>query len=209
MIAFDHRVIFWHAVSLCHSSFIIHQRNNGKITVWWTDWFQDTLSIKGVDCDSHLPFDKKRAIHLHKIHHFTFNKKRKMMFRYIRNQKKNLTHLRLCSFSQNTTCRSIVHRSLFSSTLLEHDTDTPRRSWQAQHNIDIQRVTEKAIVSCYVVSVMWLHEDRHSNCSNPSLEKMHELTKQQTETMERMVPWFLKQMPRWDTVHYCCKCNFT
>lgn len=58
-------------------------------------------------------------------------------------------NFRLCSYFQNTTTRStIVHRSLFSSALLENNTDAPRRSWQAQHNIDIQRVTEKAIVSC-------------------------------------------------------------
>jgi hypothetical protein len=59
-------------------------------------------------------------------------------------------NLRLCSYFQNTTRGTIVHRSLFSSALLENNTDAPRRSWQAQHNIDIQRVTEKAIVSCSI-----------------------------------------------------------
>jgi hypothetical protein len=74
-----------------------------------------------------------------------------MILRYIRNQEKNFTHWRLYSSLHNATCCSIDRRSLFSSAFLENDTDAPRRSWQAQHNIDIQRVTEKAIVSCNVV----------------------------------------------------------
>jgi len=41
--------------------------------------------------------------------------------------------------------------------------------WQAEDNIDIQRVTQKAIV--------------------------HELTQQQTKTIEEVVPWFLNTMP--------------
>jgi hypothetical protein len=44
-----------------------------------------------------------------------------------------------------------------------------KTSWQAQHNIDIQRVTQTAII--------------------------HELTQQQTKTIESVVPWFLKNMP--------------
>jgi len=41
--------------------------------------------------------------------------------------------------------------------------------WQAEHNIDVQRVTQKAIV--------------------------YELTQQQTRTIEDVVPWFLEVMP--------------
>jgi len=44
-----------------------------------------------------------------------------------------------------------------------------KTSWQAQDNIDIQRVTQKAII--------------------------HELTQQQTKTIEDIVPWFLNNMP--------------
>ena len=43
------------------------------------------------------------------------------------------------------------------------------RSWQAAHNIDIQRVTQTAMV--------------------------HELTQQQTRSIEKVVPWFLNTMP--------------
>lgn len=43
------------------------------------------------------------------------------------------------------------------------------RSWQASHNVDIQRVTQTAMV--------------------------HELTQQQTRSIERVVPWFLNTMP--------------
>ena len=43
------------------------------------------------------------------------------------------------------------------------------RSWQASHNIDIQRVTQTAMV--------------------------HELTQQQTRSIEKVVPWFLSTMP--------------
>mmetsp|Transcript_29017 Transcript_29017/g.54962 ORF Transcript_29017/g.54962 Transcript_29017/m.54962 type:complete len:181 (+) Transcript_29017:552-1094(+) len=43
------------------------------------------------------------------------------------------------------------------------------RSWQASHNLDIQRVTQTAMV--------------------------HELTQQQTRSIEKVVPWFLETMP--------------
>jgi len=43
------------------------------------------------------------------------------------------------------------------------------RSWQASHNIDIQRVTQTAMI--------------------------HELTQQQTRSIEKVVPWFLATMP--------------
>eukprot|EP00579_Thalassiosira_antarctica_P006999 CAMPEP_0201883804 /NCGR_PEP_ID=MMETSP0902-20130614/16244_1 /ASSEMBLY_ACC=CAM_ASM_000551 /TAXON_ID=420261 /ORGANISM="Thalassiosira antarctica, Strain CCMP982" /LENGTH=1085 /DNA_ID=CAMNT_0048412667 /DNA_START=161 /DNA_END=3418 /DNA_ORIENTATION=+ len=43
------------------------------------------------------------------------------------------------------------------------------RSWQAAHNIDIQRVTQTAMI--------------------------HELTQQQTRSIEKVVPWFLSTMP--------------
>ena len=43
------------------------------------------------------------------------------------------------------------------------------RSWQASHNIDIQRVTQTAMI--------------------------HELTQQQTRSIEKVVPWFLATLP--------------
>lgn len=42
-------------------------------------------------------------------------------------------------------------------------------SWQAEHNFDVQRVTQKAMI--------------------------YELTQQQTKTIESVVPWFLENMP--------------
>lgn len=44
-----------------------------------------------------------------------------------------------------------------------------KTAWQAEHNIDIQRVTQTAII--------------------------HELTQQQVATIEKTVPWFLDEMP--------------
>jgi len=46
----------------------------------------------------------------------------------------------------------------------------PAKAWQAEHNLDIQRVTQQAMI--------------------------HELTKEQTRTIEHVVPWFLENMPR-------------
>ena len=46
---------------------------------------------------------------------------------------------------------------------------TDFRSWQALHNVDIQRVTQTAMI--------------------------HELTQQQTRSIEQVVPWFLNTMP--------------
>ena len=50
-----------------------------------------------------------------------------------------------------------------------HSTSSDYRSWQASQNIDIQRVTQTAMV--------------------------HELTQQQTRSIEKVVPWFLNTMP--------------
>jgi hypothetical protein len=47
--------------------------------------------------------------------------------------------------------------------------DHTSRSWQALHNIDIQRVTQTAMI--------------------------HELSQQQTASIEKVVPWFLHTMP--------------
>lgn len=44
-----------------------------------------------------------------------------------------------------------------------------KKAWQAQDNINIQRVTQKAII--------------------------HELTQEQTQTINSVVPWFLDNMP--------------
>lgn len=49
------------------------------------------------------------------------------------------------------------------------NSDHQSRSWQASHNIDIQRVTQTAMI--------------------------HELTQQQTRSIEKVVPWFLNTMP--------------
>ncbi|MGV2436022.1 MAG UNVERIFIED_CONTAM: hypothetical protein LVT10_14980 [Anaerolineae bacterium] len=43
------------------------------------------------------------------------------------------------------------------------------RPWQAEHNLDVQRVTQNAII--------------------------YELTQQQTRTIQSVVPWFLENMP--------------
>lgn len=66
------------------------------------------------------------------------------------------------------------HRTMLDSAhshaeLRDEPSDSQRRSWQAEHNLDIQRVTQTAIV--------------------------HELTQQQTRSIERVVPWFLNTMP--------------
>lgn len=65
--------------------------------------------------------------------------------------------------------RSMVTWNFNSSSL--HDPNQPKQKtqWQPEENADIQRVTRKAII--------------------------HELTKQQTATIENVVPWFLNVMP--------------
>lgn len=56
-----------------------------------------------------------------------------------------------------------------STAFAEQNTSSEYRSWQASQNIDIQRVTQTAMV--------------------------HELTQQQTRSIEKVVPWFLNTMP--------------
>lgn len=71
---------------------------------------------------------------------------------------------------QTTTIRSLSSRlgdSNFSTA--PHPNNTDYRSWQASQNIDIQRVTQTAMI--------------------------HELTQQQTRSIEKVVPWFLNTMP--------------
>jgi len=48
-------------------------------------------------------------------------------------------------------------------------TSSPAEPWQAEHNIDVQRVTQQALI--------------------------YELTQQSSSTLERVVPWFLANMP--------------
>ena len=55
------------------------------------------------------------------------------------------------------------------STTVSENTSSEYRSWQASQNNDIQRVTQTAMI--------------------------HELTQQQTRSIERVVPWFLNTMP--------------
>jgi glutamate dehydrogenase len=51
----------------------------------------------------------------------------------------------------------------------EPKSPTPARAWQAEHNSDVQRVTQNAMI--------------------------YELQQQQTKTIEEVVPWFLQNMP--------------
>jgi len=63
-------------------------------------------------------------------------------------------------------------KRLFLSKPPSHQGDigaNVKEPWQAQHNTDIQRVTQNAII--------------------------HELTRQQNSTIEDVVPWFLQNMP--------------
>lgn len=65
---------------------------------------------------------------------------------------------------------ALVHalrRSMLTTT--GTPTQKDKTAWQAEHNIDIQRVTQTAII--------------------------HELTQQQVHTIETTVPWFLSNMP--------------
>ena len=69
--------------------------------------------------------------------------------------------------------RSMIARGLMRRTMLTSGAAiTPpsdKTAWQAEHNIDIQRVTQTAMI--------------------------HELTQQQIATIEKTVPWFLEEMP--------------
>lgn len=60
-------------------------------------------------------------------------------------------------------------RHLSTASVSADSSDHSFRSWQAAHNIDIQRVTQTAMI--------------------------HELTQQQTRSIEKVVPWFLNTMP--------------
>jgi len=71
-------------------------------------------------------------------------------------------------------CRQVqLTRALLRRTMLTASAGSkpPRdkTAWQAEHNIDIQRVTQTAMI--------------------------HELTQQQVHTIETTVPWFLNEMP--------------
>jgi hypothetical protein len=46
---------------------------------------------------------------------------------------------------------------------------SPEKAWQASHNVEVQRVTQKAMI--------------------------YELIHEQTRTIESVVPWFLENMP--------------
>jgi hypothetical protein len=77
---------------------------------------------------------------------------------------KNIQHKQIRSLSR-------LGDSHFSTAAPAHNhsTSSDYRSWQASQNIDIQRVTQTAMV--------------------------HELTQQQTRSIEKVVPWFLNTMP--------------
>ena len=91
--------------------------------------------------------------------------------------------LRLSSVhpSRSATCRRLLRqqqtRTLSRTGDSNYSTRSPPnhpnssdyRSWQASQNIDIQRVTQTAMI--------------------------HELTQQQTRCIEKVVPWFLNTMP--------------
>jgi hypothetical protein len=61
------------------------------------------------------------------------------------------------------------HRTHSTQPKSEDSHEYHPRSWQASHNLDIQRVTQTAMI--------------------------HELTQQQTRSIEKVVPWFLETMP--------------
>lgn len=62
-----------------------------------------------------------------------------------------------------------LRRSMLTSSSSQAQPPRDKTAWQAEHNIDIQRVTQTAII--------------------------HELTQQQVHTIETTVPWFLEEMP--------------
>jgi hypothetical protein len=68
--------------------------------------------------------------------------------------------------SMLTTTTGETERTLSNNHSI---TQKDKTAWQAEHNIDIQRVTQTAII--------------------------HELTQQQVHTIEKTVPWFLSNMP--------------
>lgn len=67
-----------------------------------------------------------------------------------------------------SSTRQLLQQHQTQRTLSSTNTDS-FRSWQASHNIDIQRVTQTAMI--------------------------HELTQQQTRSIEKVVPWFLNTLP--------------
>ncbi|KAL9191366.1 hypothetical protein ACHAXT_001072 [Thalassiosira profunda] len=76
---------------------------------------------------------------------------------------------RLLLQQQARALSSIDELHLRSHSTAQPDSGPEFRSWQASHNIDIQRVTQTAMI--------------------------HELTQQQTRSIEKVVPWFLNTMP--------------
>ena len=76
---------------------------------------------------------------------------------------------RLLLQQQARAFSSIDELHLRSHSTAQPDSGPEFRSWQASHNLDIQRVTQKAMI--------------------------HELTQQQTRSIEKVVPWFLNTMP--------------
>jgi len=74
--------------------------------------------------------------------------------------------------SSRTRCNDYSTRSiLFSEQSLKSIDTSPvqKTYWQAENDVEIQKVTQKAII--------------------------HELTQEQTRTIESVVPWFLNAMP--------------
>ena len=65
--------------------------------------------------------------------------------------------------------RRLWRRTMLTGASTQAPSPRDKTAWQAEHNIDIQRVTQTAII--------------------------HELTQQQVHTIETTVPWFLQNMP--------------
>ena len=63
-----------------------------------------------------------------------------------------------------------------------------KKTWQPEEDVDIQRVTQTAIVSSIFIFTL-------SSTLNIKMFQIHELTQQQSRTIEEVVPWFLDIMP--------------
>lgn len=73
-------------------------------------------------------------------------------------------------FACRRLSRALLRRTMLTSVgASQPPTRSDKTAWQPELNIDIQRVTQTAII--------------------------HELTQQQVSTIEKTVPWFLDVMP--------------
>lgn len=80
----------------------------------------------------------------------------------VRTMSSNLPHIPGSSYSN-------AYGSLGDSNLIQNTQLSPPRAWQANDNVNVQRVTQQAMI--------------------------YDLTQQQASTIQSVVPWFLNQMP--------------